>query len=113
MPVPLRSVPRALMAVALAVAACAAWLIHADAWDLGGRSPVLSYDAAQYALAGRELAEHGRLATPFALPAELALHAHPPWPLSLVQPGLVMAEAAVFRHDEGEALNGRANQADL
>src|SRR5512137_2742060 len=94
---PRRSVPRALMAVGLAVAACAAWLLHADAWDLGGRSPVLSYDAAQYALAARELATHGRLATTFALPLELVRHAAPPWPLAVVQPGLVLLEAGLFR----------------
>jgi len=73
------------------------WSLHARAWDLGGRSPVLSYDAAQYAVAARELSEHGRLATTFALPIELLSHPQPPWPLSAVQPGLVVAEAAVDR----------------
>jgi hypothetical protein len=72
-------------------------MLHADAWGLGGRSPVLNYDSAQYALAARELATHGRLATTFALPLELARHAAPPWPLAVVQPGLVLAEAALFR----------------
>ena len=73
------------------------WMLHADAWGLGGRSPVLNYDSAQYALAARELATHGRLATTFALPLELTRHAAPPWPLAVVQPGLVLAEAALFR----------------
>jgi hypothetical protein len=73
------------------------WMLHADAWGLGGRSPVLNYDSAQYTLAARELAEHGRLATTFALPLELTRHATPPWPLAVVQPGLVLAEAALFR----------------
>src|SRR5262249_9613332 len=75
------------------------WLlsVHARAWDLGGRSPVLGYDAAQYALAARELSEHGRLATTFALPIELASHSEPPWPLAAVQPGLVLGEALVDR----------------
>src|SRR5262245_52820127 len=75
------------------------WLLslHARAWDLGGRSPVLGYDAAQYAVAARELAEHGRLATSFALPIELSQHPRPPWPLAAVQPGLVVAEAMVDR----------------
>lgn len=72
-------------------------MLHADAWGLGGRSPVLNYDSAQYALAARELATHGRFATTFALPLELTRHAAPPWPLAVVQPGLVMAEAALFR----------------
>jgi len=73
------------------------WSLHARAWDLGGRSPVLGYDAAQYAVAARELAEHGRLATSFALPIELSQHPRPPWPLAAVQPGLVVAEALVDR----------------
>ena len=48
-------------------------------------------------LAARELATHGRLATSFALPLERTRHAVPPWPLAVVQPGLVLAEAALFR----------------
>jgi hypothetical protein len=79
------------------LSAAGLWLLHAQAWDLGGRSPILNYDTAQYALAGRELAWHGHLATPYALPVELATHASPPWPLAVVQPGLVLFEAAVFR----------------
>jgi hypothetical protein len=58
---------------------------------------VLGYDAAQYAVAARELSEHGRLATTFALPIELARHPRPPWPLAAVQPGLVVAEAFIDR----------------
>jgi len=81
----------------LLVAGAALWYLHARAWDLGGRSPILNYDAAQYALAGRELAWHGRLATPFALPIELAHQAQPPWPLAVVQPGLVLFDALVLK----------------
>jgi hypothetical protein len=73
------------------------WYAHAQAWDLGGRSPILSYDSAQYALAARELVWHGRLATPYALPLDLASHAGSPWPLSALQPGLVLAEALIFK----------------
>ena len=86
-----------LLALALPVAGCMLWMLHANAWGLDGHSPVLSYDSAQYALAARELATHGRLATTFALPLELTRHAAPPWPLAVVQPGLVLAEAALFR----------------
>ncbi|HVP14514.1 MAG TPA: hypothetical protein VMS88_03155, partial [Terriglobales bacterium] len=86
-----------LLTLGLPLAGCCLWLMHAGAWNLGGRSPVLNYDAAQYALAAQELATHGRLATTFALPIELARHANPPWPLAAVQPGLVLAEAAIFR----------------
>jgi len=88
-----RSAVHALGLIAVASAACWLWTIHAP----GGRSAALGYEAAQYAVAARELAEHGRLATPFALPIELALHAQPPWPLAVVQPGLVVVEAAFQR----------------
>ena len=81
----------------LLVAGTALWLLHATTWDLGGRSPILTYDSAQYAVAARELAWHGRLATPFALPIDLVSHPQPPWPLSVLQPGLVLIEAAIFR----------------
>jgi len=83
--------------LALVLAGFGLWALHARAWGLGTRSPVLNYDTAQYAVAARELAEHGRLATRFALPVELARHAVPPWPLAAVQPGLVLTEAAIFR----------------
>ena len=85
-----------LVLCGLGVLGTALWMQHLRAWDLGGRSPVLSYDSAQYALAARELADHGRLATTFALPLELVKHATPPWPLAVVQPGLVVAEAFGF-----------------
>ncbi len=77
--------------------AAATWMLHAEAWDLGGRSPILNYDTAQYAIAARELAWHGRLATPYALPIELVAHADAPWPLAVLQPGLVLVEALVFK----------------
>ena len=86
------------------------WLLHADAWDLGGRSPVLNYDTAQYALAARELAWHGRLATPYALPVELQHHAGPPWPLAVVQPGLVLTEALAFRLVPARGANVRSDR---
>src|SRR5215831_1502317 len=85
------------MLLGLLVAGCTLWVLHAESWSLGRRSPVLSYDTAQVALAARELASHGRLATPYALPLELAAHPQPPWPLALVQPGLVILEAVAFR----------------
>jgi hypothetical protein len=86
-----------LVAAVLMAAGGWLWSLHARAWDLGRRSPVLGYDAAQYALAARELAEHGRLATTYALPIELVRHPAPPWPLAAVQPGLVVSEALVER----------------
>jgi hypothetical protein len=86
-----------LLALVLPVTGCTLWMMHAEAWGLGGASPILNYDSAQYALAARELATSGRLATTFALPLELSRHARPPWPLAVVQPGLVLIEAALFR----------------
>jgi hypothetical protein len=92
-----RPLANAVLLLLLCVAGSALWVLHARAWSLGGRSPVLNYDTAQYAVAARELAVHGRLATPFALPIELAGHAKPPWPLAVVQPGMVLVEAALFK----------------
>ena len=85
------------MLAGLTLAGAALWMLHADAWDLGRRSPILNYDTSQYAVAARELAHEGRLATPFALPIELAKHAEPPWPLAVVQPGMVLVDAAILR----------------
>jgi hypothetical protein len=92
-----RSTDHLMPLVLVMLAGAVLWYAHAVSWDLGDRSPILSYDSAQYALAARELAWHGRLATPYALPLDLARHAAPPWPLSALQPGLVLAEAVIFK----------------
>lgn len=92
-----RSAAGLLLLPLLLAAGTILWMVHARAWDLGGRSPILSYDAAQYAIAGRELAWHGRLATPFALPVDLVKHPAPPWPLAVVQPGPVLVNALAFK----------------
>lgn len=92
-----RSAARLVVPLLLLASGWFLWSLHARAWDLGGRSPILGYDTAQYAVAARTLALQGRLATTFALPIELARHPAPPWPLAVVQPGLVLAEAALFR----------------
>src|SRR5215471_2959215 len=83
--------------VLVLLAGAVLWYAHALAWDLGGRSPILSYESAQVALAARELAWHGKVATPYALPIDLATHTGPPWPLSTVQPGLMLTEALIFK----------------
>src|SRR5438046_7577879 len=54
-----RSTDHLLPLVLVLVAGAVVWYAHATAWDLGGRSPIMSYDSAQYALAARELAWHG------------------------------------------------------
>ena len=83
--------------VLVLVTGAALWFAHAQSWDLGGRSPILSYESAQVALAARELAWHGKVGTPYALPIDLVSHAHPPWPLSAVQPGMMFAEALILK----------------
>jgi hypothetical protein len=92
-----RSLARVLLVLLILVSANALWSLHIAAWNPSMRTPVVGYDAAQYALAARELAEHGRLATTYALPIELAKHAAPPWALAVLQPGLVIVEAAIFK----------------
>jgi hypothetical protein len=92
-----RSIASLAVMIAVVLGGFALWLTHAKAWDLGRGSAVLNNDSAQYALAARELAEHGRLATTYALPVELAGTRRPPWPLAVIQPGLVLLEAAIFR----------------
>lgn len=84
-----------LLLPALLVATAAIWLLHADAFDLAGRSPVLDEQAAPVAVAARRLAQSGRLETKVAYPVELTRHAQPPWPLASVPPGPVLAQAAV------------------
>lgn len=85
-----------LLVVVLVLTANALWTHHITAWNPGMRNPVLGYDAAQYALAARHLAETGDLATTYALPIELAHHPDPPWPLAVLQPGLVFVQAWIF-----------------
>ncbi len=92
-----RSLARVLLVLVLVLTANALWTNHITAWNPGMRNPVLGYDAAQYALAARHLAETGEMATPYAMPIELAKHASPPWPLAVLQPGLVIAEAWIFK----------------
>jgi hypothetical protein len=97
MSAPRSSFANALMLAALTVTGVVLWMLHARAWELGGRSPVLASEGAEVAVAARELAHHGRWASLFALPLELVFHAAPPWPVANVPPGLVVIEAAVLR----------------
>jgi len=90
------SLPNALMLLLLTVGGMALWILHAGAWDLGRRSPILDYEGAQSAVAAREVA-HGRWQTNFALPIALAFHPTPPWPVVGVPPGLVLVEAGILR----------------
>jgi len=58
---------------------------------------LLTFDSAEYALAGRELAETGRLMTPFVHPAALHAGQHPPFPLLAGHPLIPIANAVLFR----------------
>lgn len=89
--------PARWAALLVALLGLGLWLVHAEARSLGRGAPVLGFDAAQYAVAARVLAREGRLATTFALPVELAAATGPPWPLAAVQPGMVVAGAAIER----------------
>lgn len=87
---------RRAMFVLIAVAA-AIWGVHA--WltlALPGRA-LLSFDSAEYALAGRELATTGRLTTPFSYVGALDERLRPPYPLLAGHPLLPLLEAPLFR----------------
>ena len=86
-----------VMLVVLGAAGCALWTLHSEAWSLGRRSSVLNHDGARHALAARELARHGRLATTFALPFTLIQHPRAPWPVEDVEPGMVGLAALAMR----------------
>lgn len=58
--------------------------------------PLLTYDSAEYAIAGRHLARTGTLATWFVHPDELATPRRPPFPMIVGHPLVPMLNAAVF-----------------
>ena len=91
-----RAPARRALGVALLVAA-ACWCAHvAIAVWAPGRA-LLTYDSAQYALAGRHLAEHGRLATPYAYTSTLREGAGPPYPLLAGHPLVPLMLAPLFK----------------
>jgi hypothetical protein len=95
-PLTSRAPARRARAVALIVAA-AFWSAHvAIAVWAPGRA-LLSYDSAQYALAGRHLAEHGRLATPYAYASTLREGVGPPYPLLAGHPLVPLLLAPLFK----------------
>lgn len=99
--VAVRSTRKSLYDLAVAVGlfgvGCMLWVLHAIAWDVGARSPILDFETSRSALAARLLSDEGRLATTFALPIELVDHARPPWPIRMTAPGPVLLNALLFR----------------
>lgn len=56
-----------------------------------------TFDSAEYALAGRQLAETGRLATPFVHSSALSVLHGPPFPLLVGHPLVPLLDALLFR----------------
>jgi hypothetical protein len=72
------------------------WCAHAWITIVRPERALFSFDSAEYALAGRELARTGVLATPFSYVGALRSGAHPPFPLLAGHPLLPLLEAPVF-----------------
>jgi 4-amino-4-deoxy-L-arabinose transferase-like glycosyltransferase len=94
---PAPAVPRPLLIAVVVLFAALLWGVHAWLTLARPQRALFSFDSAEYALAGRELAQTGRLATPFAYVGTLREGAHPPYPLLAGHPLLPLLEAAVFR----------------
>ncbi len=91
-----RPLPRGALSAALVLISAAVWMFHAW-WTLarfdGAR---FTFDSAQYALAARELASTGRLATPFSYVGALRDGLGPPFPMLAGHPLLPILQAPVF-----------------
>jgi 4-amino-4-deoxy-L-arabinose transferase-like glycosyltransferase len=85
-----------LLLAALAAAALGVLLIHLQLTLTGPGLAYLTFDSAEYALAGRQLAETGRLGTPFIHAAALAKPLAPPFPLIAGHPLVPVLNAVVF-----------------
>ena len=89
--------PRARVLVPVMLAAT---LILAAQWWItvaGTDRARLTFDSAEYAVAGRTLARTGQIATTFVLPHESMVPRRPPFPLILGHPAVPMLDAAMFR----------------
>jgi 4-amino-4-deoxy-L-arabinose transferase-like glycosyltransferase len=93
---PARPLSRGALLFALALFAAAVWSFHAW-WTIARPDRArFTYDSAQYALAGRELATTGRLATPYSYVGPLREGRRPPYALLAGHPLVPMLEAPVF-----------------
>ena len=84
--------PIASMAMAMIVL-----VVHLGITVMETDRALVTFDSAEYAVAGRTTARLGRLATTFVLPHESVLPAEPPFPLILGHPLVPLANALAFR----------------
>lgn len=92
----MRASRRGLLLAGLALLAAAVWTFHAW-WTIARLDRArFTYDSAQYALAARELAEAGRLRTPYSYVGPLRVAPGPPWPLVAGHPLVPLLQAPVF-----------------
>ena len=82
--------------IALAVFALLVLMVHLELTVRRSDRALLTYDSAEYAIAGRHLAHTGALATWFVHPDELATPRRPPFPLIVGHPLVPLLDAAVF-----------------
>src|SRR5213078_4146685 len=80
----------------LAAFAIAVLVIHLDLIVRRTGAALMSFDSAEYALAGRALARTARLTTPFAYPAQLPGIPGPPFPLVAGHPLVPLLDAVMF-----------------
>jgi hypothetical protein len=96
MTAPARPMPRAGLLAGLLLLAAAVWMFHAW-WTIARFDRArFTYDSAQYALAARELATTGRLATPYSYVGPLRETSRPPYPLLAGHPLVSLLEAPIF-----------------
>src|SRR5262249_50079521 len=94
---PLRRPRRGRLVAAVVGVAAILWAAHAWPTRVPPGRALFSFDSAEYALAGRELARTGVLATPYSYVGVLAPGVSPPYPLLAGHPLLPLLEAPVFR----------------
>ena len=83
--------------LALLLVGAALWGVNAWITLAAPGRALLSFDSAEYALAARELATTGKLATPYSYVGALDEARRPPYPLLAGHPLLPMLEAPVFK----------------
>ncbi len=89
--------PDRLCTVAVLALALVTLAIHLTLTVRRSDRALFSFDSAEYAVAGRHLADTGRLATPYSYPGLLAAAGHPPFALVAGHPLVPVLDAALFR----------------